>query len=157
MKSIKYALSIPVFLMASSLYAATCNISATNLDFGEYDLVNPLDVASTMTVSCSRPFLLPETVLYSLSLSVGGGSYSARELINASSRMYYNLYSDASRLVIWGDGGAASRVTGEIRLPLGTLSGSQVHDVYGRIPGGQGDLEVGFYTSPAPIVVTLQY
>jgi len=140
-----------------SAYAANCSVSAQDINFGVYDLVNALDSSATVTVDCTRTKPGKEKVGYTISLGVGAGSYSAREMRSGVSVMYYNLYSDAGWVMVWGDGGAASSVIGEISIPPFSLSASANHTVYGRIFGNQGSLEPGTYSSPAPIVVTLEY
>ena len=146
-----------LLMFLPSAYAANCSVSAQDINFGVYDLVNALDSSATVTVDCTRTKPGNEKVSYTVGLGVGAGSYSAREMRSGVSVMYYNLYSDAGRVMVWGDGGSASRVIGEIRIPPISLSASANHTVYGRIPGNQGNLEPGVYSSPAPIVVTVEY
>ena len=146
-----------LLMLLPSAYAADCSVSAQSMNFGEYDLVNLLDSSAVLTVECTRTKPGNEKVNYALSLSVGAGSYSARELRKGSSVMYYNLYSDVARSVVWGDGGAASRVLGAIEIPPHVDTTSATHVIYGRIPGNQSTLEPGGYSSPAPIVVTVEY
>lgn len=139
----------------TSVQAATCSVSAQNMNFGVYDLVSALDSSATLTVVCSRTKPGNEKVSYTLSLSVGAGSFAMRELRYASSVMYYNLYQDAARTSVWGDGSQV--FSDNLNIPPGSLSSSRQHTVYGRIPGNQTELEVGTYSSPAPIVVTITY
>jgi spore coat protein U-like protein len=150
-------LGVVWLMMTSAAFAADCSVSAQDINFGEYDLVSALDSSGTLTVSCRKTKSGNETVNYTLSLSVGAGSYGGRELRNGGSTMFYNLYSDVSRTVVWGDGGGAARVSGRIRMRLFMSNASADHTVYGRIPGNQGNLEPGVYSSPAPIVVTVEY
>ncbi len=149
-------------MLCPAVYAANCSVSAQGMDFGEYDLLNTLDSRSDITVTCSRdtPLPLPGAinVKYTLALSVGSGSYSARALTGGvNSVMLYNLYTSASYSAVWGDGGAAERVSGSVKIPSFGTSASATHTVYGRIPGNQSSLEPGTYYSPMPIVVTLEY
>lgn len=136
----------------------TCEINAQSLDFGLYDLVNPLDSSSNITVSCTLAGNGAAQADYLITLSVGGGSYSAREMSNgAGGVLYYNLYRDAARAVVWG-GDAASGMTGSIKIkPSDPPTSTVIHPVYGRIPGNQSSLAPGAYSSPAPIVVTMTY
>jgi len=145
-------------MLCPAVYAANCSVSAQGMSFGEYDLVNPLDSTAVLTVECTRTKPGNEKVSYALSLSVGAGSYGARELTGGvHSVMLYNLYTSASHSVVWGDGGAASRVPGAIEIPPKIDTTLATHTVYGRIFGNQSSLEPGAYSSPAPIVVMLEY
>ncbi|HES76149.1 MAG TPA: SCPU domain-containing protein [bacterium] len=140
------------------VYAANCSVSAQGLNFGEYDLVNSLAGSADLTVSCTKTkFFGTDTANYEIELSTGSGSYSAREMISGASVLYYNLYTDATRATVWGNGVSSATVSGQIRMPPFVFSGSSTHTVYGLIPSNQSDVEPGAYTSPAPITVTVNY
>jgi spore coat protein U-like protein len=115
-----------LLLAAAPALQADCTISASGVAFGSYDAFSPyaLDGAGTVSMHCS-----PESS-YSLGFSSGGGSYSQRKLSNGPATLNYNLYTDASRSVVWGDGTGGT----------GTVAGSgenNNHVVYGRIPAQQ--------------------
>jgi spore coat protein U-like protein len=81
----------------------TCEINAQSLDFGVYDLINALDSSSNITVTCTRSGNGTAQADYLITLSVGSGSYSAREMSNGvGGILYYNLYRDPARAVVWG-------------------------------------------------------
>ena len=64
-------------------------------------------------------------------------------MLNGSEPLNYNLYRDAARTAIWGDGTGGTQVYSDPRTPRNqnvTLT------VYGRIPAGQ-DVSVGTYTN----------
>ena len=42
------------------------------------------------------------------SLSPGAGSYSARQMSNATSNLAYNLFTSSQRIAVWGDGSGGS-------------------------------------------------
>lgn len=160
-KAVVLVLCVCLLLTVRPLSAAgiiTCDISAQSLDFGLYDLINPLDSSSNISVSCTLTGNGAAQADYLLTLSVGGGSYSARELSNgAGGVLYYNLYRDAARALVWG-GDASSGVAGSIKIkPSDPPTSTFIHPVYGRIPGNQSSLAPGTYSSPAPIVVTMTY
>lgn len=130
-----------LLLVAPGLWA-DCTVSAQSVLFGNYDVFSsqPLDGAGNIGVNCSPG------ASYTLSLSTGGGSYSQRELAGSTQILYYNLYTSASRSVVWGDGIGGT----------GTVSGSGEsanHTVYGRIPAGQ-NLPVGSYSDTIIVTVT---
>jgi len=137
---------------------ATCNVDAQSLDFGVYDLVNALDSSSNITVTCTRSGSGAAQADYLITLSVGSGSYSAREMSNgASGILYYNLYRDPARAIVWG-GDVTSGVVGSLKItPADPPTLSIIHPVYGRIPGNQSSVDAGTYSSPAPITVTMTY
>ena len=128
-------------IAAPCAYSARCSVSTVGLNFGNYDVFSTLDddITGTINVSCQS------STSYSISLSSGSGTYSARTLLSAGNRLNYNLYLDPTRLTIWGDGSAAT----------GTLSGSGTtgsYTVYGRIPARQNAV-VGIYGDIVTVTV----
>jgi spore coat protein U-like protein len=131
-----------LLLLAAPALRADCTVSAGGVAFGSYDVFNPsaLDGAGTVSVNCSP------AASYSLGLSSGGGSYSQRQLSNLSTTLNYNLYTDASHSVVWGDGTGGT----------GTVAGngeSNNHVVYGRIPAQQ-NATAGSYGDTIIVTVT---
>lgn len=46
-------------------------------------------------------------------------SFSSRYMLSGANRLYYNMYTDAARTVVWGDGTAgSSTVNGNVVLSL---------------------------------------
>lgn len=127
--------------LAGQLHA-DCTVSAGTVAFGSY---NPFDQqaqdsAGTINVNCT-----PETS-YVLSLSTGGGSYAQRQLSDSGELLFYNLYTNASRTVIWGDGSGGSGT-------VGGSGGDVNYTVYGRIPALQ-NVEAGIYGDSIIVTVT---
>jgi spore coat protein U-like protein len=127
--------------------AAICYVSATGVPFGN---VNPLtdttvDSTGTITVFCYGPSS------YTIKLNRGySATYSPRQMPSGGNTMDYNLYQDASHLVIWGDGtGGSFFESGSIG---GTL-GSNNHTVYGSIPVSR-TAKVGSYSDTITVTVT---
>lgn len=100
-------------------------LTATTFEFGVYDPLQSTDdyvpnQAITVSATCNRANL-PFTVTYTLSVAQGhSGSYTPRYMISGttSDDLQYNLYSDAARTQIWGDG------TGGSTLPQFTMTGT---------------------------------
>ena len=72
---------------------------------------------------------------------------------NGTESLSYNLYADAARTTVWGDGIGAASVTinpGSVTAGDRTL----VRAIYGRIPAQQA---VGFGTYNDTIMVTLTF
>jgi spore coat protein U-like protein len=127
--------------------SAVCTIStASGPAFGTYDILSsaPLDAVGTVSYRCtggSRP---------TVQLSTGSsGTYLARTLRNGTSRLEYNLYLDAARSMVWGDGSAGTFTD----FPQ---SGNRARSIfiYGRIPARQ-DPAVGSHSDS--IVVTFVF
>jgi spore coat protein U-like protein len=128
--------------LASMPCMAACTVSTTSLTFSVYDVFSTLseDITGTITVRCSP------AVPYVLSLSTGGGSYTSRVLENGGFTLNYNLYTDAARVTVWGDGSAGTA----------TLNGDAeeaTYTVYGRVPARQ-NVHVGEYTDTLIATVT---
>lgn len=135
-------------LLAPGFAQAACSVAPTPVAFGAYSPFNvaPTDTAGTLRVSCDTV-----TVGYTVLLSAGSaGSYSPRGLSGGGYTLSYNLYVDALRTVVWGDGsGGTTTVSGAFALP-----GAIDHTVYGRVSSGQ-NVGAGAYTDT--ITVTLNF
>lgn len=133
----------------SGTVVPTCSVSATPLNFGAA-IPNPInsnvDATSTITATCSTG------APYTITLGVGtgaGATYPARRMTSGPNTLVYSLYSDASRTVVWGNGGGGSAAVN------GAGSGvAQPITVFGRIPSGQ-TVTTGSYSDT--IVVTLTF
>jgi spore coat protein U-like protein len=141
--------------------ALDCTISTVGVAFGVYDpsLSTPDDSNGSVNVTCF--YTGPggaDSTNYSVALSTGsGGSYAPRRLSAGASRMNYNLFRDAGRSQIWGNGTAGtSIVTGNIKVGPGAGNNTRTanHPVYGRIPALQ-DADTGNYSDT--ILVTLTF
>jgi len=141
------AISRSICVMLAALYlalqptlaAAYCtSIMATPISFGQYEVFSPLANTSgvgTVTVNCNGSDTAPN-----VSLSSGqSGSFTIRSMNGADTQMMqYNLYTNASRTVVWGDGTGISATVGVNNNSSTTLT------IYGQIFSGQ-DLSVGSY------------
>ncbi len=145
---------------AASALCIGCSCSvAVNSDvaFGTY---NPLPGtaadtgAGRFTVSCTVGVL---SVLgtYTVDLGKGGsGTYSPRKMSSGANTLNYNLYRDAARTIIWGDGaGGTSHVNNSSLISIGT--NVIPYDVYGRILANQQTASPGSYSDTIIISVTL--
>lgn len=131
-----------LLLLAAPALAADCTVNASGVAFGNYDVFSPaaLNGAGTVSVTCSP------AISYSVGLSTGNGSYSQRLLLSGSATLDYNLYTDASRSVVWGDGTSGTSTVGG--------NGESVdHTVYGRIPAQQ-NVTTGSYGDTIIVTVT---
>lgn len=125
-----------------------CTLRSTpGASFGSYNVftATPLDTTTTITYRCTAALAV------TIEISIGSStSYAARTLRSGSQTLSYNLYRDAARTQIWGDGSAQTVRYGPV---IGLLS-DVVVPVYARIPARQ-DVATGSYTDT--VVVTLHY
>lgn len=114
--------------------------SVSGVNFGAYDVFNntPTDSTGTITYTCIS-LLAPITI----DLSQGNASsYVPRQMRQGVETLAYNLYLDAARVSVWGDGTGGTSRYGPVTPPL--LSQVTV-TIYGRIPARQ-NVSAGQYT-----------
>ncbi len=143
-------------LASTAAKAETCTVSATTMAFGTYDIfaAAPLDSTSAVQVTCTSES--PPRVRYRVELSTGqAGSFSPRAMTNGTSQLNYNLYLNAARTRIWGDGTGGTRVIRRrYNLPPPGSTQTDIHTVYGRVFAGQ-NVSVGTYLDT--ITVTVEF
>ncbi len=131
---------------------SSCTVSGSSLNFGSaidpLASATPLDATSTLTVTCSNT--TPYTVALNAGANAGGATnFSSRTMKSGTDTLGYQLYLDAGRTTVWGDGSAASS------NKTGTGSGTaQTLSVYGRIPS-LANVVPGSYTDT--VTVTISY
>jgi spore coat protein U-like protein len=145
------ALFLLFFLFVISEAEAVCNVAATNISFGAYDVFSntPKDSTGTISVDCDES--PPPTVVIRVGPSFNSGGFRPRQMRHTTrpDRLNYNLFTDSSMSVVWGDG------------TQGTLTVSnKVHKnrpwvatLYGRIPARQ-DVSVGTYRETVSVTIT---
>jgi spore coat protein U-like protein len=144
---------MPAEAACSPLSLCSCTVTATGVSFGTYNMLTaaPNDATGTVRVTCI--LLLDLAGSFTVDLSPGvSGSYTARTLRNGANSLTYNLYTDAARTQLWGNGtGGSNRVTQNF---AGLLLVDRSYTVYGRIPALQ-NVRSGAYSDT--IVVTVTY
>jgi spore coat protein U-like protein len=132
---------------------ATCNVSATAINFGTYNPLSgtPDGATGTATVTCSG--LVGLLVSWTVTLSTGSsGSFSPRLLNSGGNSLSYNLYTTAAHSTVWGDGsGSTGVMNGSTTLIVG--SNSVNYTVYGVVPASQ-DRAPGTYMDTVIVTVT---
>lgn len=149
-------LALAALPVPASALLVTCTTSATGVAFGTYAPFNgtPLDSTGTVTVTCT-PTLVGLLVSYSIALSAGSsGSYASRTMLSGTSPMNYQLYTDASRSTVWGDGSGGTAVVSDSYTIALLFPVTRNYTVYGRVPALQA---VGPGTYSDSIVVTVTY
>ncbi len=140
---VKCLLALHLILSCSSATSAVCSVSTQNINFGSYDVFNNSSVESTgnINVSCDS------SASYTISLSTGGGSFLNRVLSFGSYLLNYNLYIDAARTIIWGDGSSGTSTVSSMTTTTSN------HIVYGRIPARQNAF-VGNYSDNVNVTIS---
>ncbi|WP_238539741.1 spore coat U domain-containing protein [Corallococcus macrosporus] len=132
------------------LAGAVCQIRGTvGVSFGTYlstDLL-PRDSVGSITYRCEGQ-ITPVTITFSTG---GSGSYSSRSMAGPNApRLQYNLYTDPTRLIVWGSGAGGTGRYG----PVVPVFGEEVTvPIYGRIPAGQA-VPAGAYADTLVMTVT---
>ncbi|HXG29765.1 MAG TPA: spore coat U domain-containing protein [Nevskiales bacterium] len=141
-----------LLVLSGGAQAADCTLSLTDINFGAISQLNPdpVDVQGSLTVQCQAEagdlegLPLTATVDYSISMNGGGsGSAVARAMsgLGLGASLGYNIYVDAGRQMVWGDGNNGTQVVGGqfVFTELEVLAGTQKsadHISYARIPPG---------------------
>lgn len=122
-----------------------CQVSATNLVFGDYRAITAtdLDANSTIAVRCT----LATAYEIGLDQGLGGPSVNDRRMLQGANELNYQLFRDAARTQNWGNTPTTDTVTG-----TGT-GNSQNFPVYARIPSNQS-VATGDYTDTITVTVT---
>jgi spore coat protein U-like protein len=128
-------------VLVSALPAlASCTISTTAVSFGTYNVfaASPLDSTGSVTYRCTAR--TPITIF----LNKGGAAtFNPRRMLKAAEALNYNLYLDASRTTIWGDGTGGSQAYSNASPPLNQNVNVTI---YGRVQAGQ-DVSAGSYSN----------
>src|SRR5262245_20367523 len=81
---------------------AVCSLSNTSISFGNYDVFSTSPLATNGSIICRCGYADRNI---SISLDKGGAaSFNPRRMLKGSEALNYNLYLDAARTIIWGDG-----------------------------------------------------
>jgi spore coat protein U-like protein len=139
--------------MAAQAANAVCTVSTSGVAFGSY---NPLPGASantngTIAVTCSGA--AGDAAAYTVTITAGLGSFSARKMLAGVDGLTYNLYKDSGCTQVWGDGsGGTSIVSDSVTLTSSSLTTNYV--VYSRIAGGQRAAKANMYSDSLVVSVT---
>ena len=139
-------------LLVSTLWtaraeAAGCTISTSGVAFGAYDVFNssPVDSTGNITYACNQ-----NNADIVITLGKGGAAlFADRRMLNASEILLYNLYTNAARTIIWGDGTESTQTFAHTNMNKDEVYNATV---YGRVPATQ-DVAAGSYSNT--IVATI--
>jgi spore coat protein U-like protein len=131
-----------------------CQVQAQPLQFGDYEAGTPvpLDSAGIVTVRCAGQPAGPFVVKLGSGTS---GDPGQRTMQAGAETLSYNLFVDASRTRVWGDGtrGSEAVVVESEGGPRGRPRETEL-PVFGRIPAGQ-DPVPGIYADT--VIVTVEF
>ena len=126
---------------------AACTVTTTGVDFGSYSVFAPAptDTTGTLTLHCTGL-----NIIVNATLSTGSsGTYATRTLRRGAETLSYNLFAEATRTSIIGDGNG-----GTTDYTWFFLIGNQTRTetIYGRIFAAQ-DVSVGNYADTVLVTV----
>ena len=137
-------------LYSAPVLPATCGVSSAGINFGSYSPFVGVNTDSTGSVSVTCTGTVGETVSYSISLNTGAsGNFSNRMLTSGANQLNYNLYTNPSRTLIWGDGTSGTNSISDSYV-LNSLSSTKNYSVYGRVVALQNAF-VGSYSESLTI------
>ena len=139
-------LAAAVLLLPARANAANCSISTTSVAFGTYNVfsASPLDSTGTVTIQCTG------NANVQINLDKGGAAtFAGRRMLKGSEPLSYNLYTDAARTLIWGDGTSGTSTYTQNGVPNNT---PVTVTIYGQVPADQ-DVTAGSYSNTVTAVV----
>jgi len=161
-----WLLSAVLFLAHGVAFAADCAVSAAGVAFGVYDplAVTSVDATGTVSVRCvwtssGSPGAQRVAPVISLSAGLAPGTLLQRRLRTpAGDLLSYNLFRDAGRSQIWGDGSSgtftAPTSPATLVLPASGSPRTGSRTIYGRMPAGQTNASPGSYADTITVTVT---
>jgi spore coat protein U-like protein len=146
----KLSIIVCCLLISGIVYAQTCNITTTSINFGPYDvfLSTSTDSTGTLSVTCGSP--PPPHVTITIGSSPNSGGFIPRKLksVSGTNFLNYNLFTDASMTSVWGDGTSGTSTVPKVVTPGRPV----IATVYGRIPAKQ-DVSSGTYSETLTVTV----
>lgn len=141
--------ALALALTAVPAGAATCSINAiVAVNFGPYNVFSsaPVDSAGSVTYQCSLLGILEVIVI---DISAGSsGNVSSRTMKSGLYSLEYNLYTDAARTIVWGNGTGMTGHYGPVTLNLLPIT----VPIYGRIQPLQ-NARAGSYSDTVTITM----
>ena len=90
---------------ARAAQPGACTVNSAGLAFGDYDpnALSPTDAIANVTVECQT-----KRTPFSATLDRGAGTFAQRQMVQGGERLGYNIYLNAARSVVFGDGTGGS-------------------------------------------------
>ena len=128
--------ALAVALAATGARATTsCSFTTVvGVSFGSYNMLatSPLDSTGSFTFNCAG---VGGTDTITINLGHGAApSYWPRQMVRGAVSLAYNLFVNAARTQVWGDGTSSTYHYGPVTPPNGA---DVTVPIYGRVPAGQ--------------------
>ena len=123
-----------------------CTFSVSNISFGTVDVKNgrPYDATGTLTYACTGDSREIVRICPSLGLSTDGSRFMTD---SAGNKLLFNLYSDTSRITVWGTWYSKIKAP-SIDVPIGrSQRGGGTAIIYARVDPNQQSVAPGIYNS----------
>jgi spore coat protein U-like protein len=126
---------LAVSLIPEQAHAINCRITLFPINFGIYMPLRPtpLDVTGTLNVRCMAQ---PGSFTVEIGPGVSGNQLARTLVSGASNSLNYNMYENASRTLIWGDGAPPTVTVSGVRPARGRPT-EYTYPLYGRIFANQ--------------------
>jgi len=126
---------LAVLLVPERAHAINCRITLVPINFGIYMPLRAthLDVTGSLNVRCMAQ---PGSFTVRIGPGTSGNQLARTMLSGAANTLNYNLYENAARTLIWGDGTPPTVSVSGIRSAKGRPSYFS-YPVYGRIYANQ--------------------
>ena len=138
-----------LLLCATGADAAQCSVSTGSVSFGTYNVFAAAhnDSTGSVTLNCNGG---AQSVAVAISRG-GASSFALRRMLKSTEQLRYNLFLDAARSIIWGDGSSGSQLN-----IVGNPPNNQdvTLTMFARVPAAQ-DVSAGSYTDS--VTVTVNY
>jgi spore coat protein U-like protein len=133
-------------LLVSSEARAACTISTTGVNFGSYSVYSATPTDSTGSITFRCGFF---DFNISISLSQGqSGTFFSRRMRKGGEQLSYNLFRDAARTSVWGNGtGGTTQYTN-----TWSLGQTITLTIYGRVDPG-ADVSAGSYSDTVSAII----
>jgi spore coat protein U-like protein len=157
MRSLSFRLVLgPAIIIGASLDSsliqaapATCSVSATNINFGNVNVLSggTVDTSGTITITCSNGSPPNRTTRTCVSIGVGSqGDATSRQMAGpGGATLRYDLYSDSARTTLWGSWQTGYDTAG-VTVDVPFNSNTSV-TVYARLSSSQQTVVAGSYSS----------
>jgi spore coat protein U-like protein len=134
-------------LVAGAKAEAACTISVTPVNFGAYDpfSASPDDTTGTITYRCNTN---NEDIRIELDTG-GAATFATRRMLSGAETLFYNLYQNAARTVIWGDGTSGTYVFTRNNVPRNQNFNLTI---FARIDADQ-DIAAGTYSNTVTALI----
>lgn len=143
--------ALAISLFSAHARAMSCTIlNATSVRFGAYDVFDnqPLDSTGVVEFRCTQ---VAAGDMISIQLNRGeSNTFLPRAMTHRGARFEYNLYLDAARTIVWGDGTSGTSAY-TVRPAEGQTTSVPI---YGRIAPRQ-NVAIGSYNDS--VVLTILY